>query len=126
MEILAKADIVLHAESFAKKEIRKTRLSFSTKIIDCMQSGSCLLAIGPESTASIRFLQGEGIAETIVTDDVSDIEARLLRLIQDENAIPARAAVLNRYAVGQAESGAHEEFYRVLSGLLKTEGDNNT
>lgn len=45
-KILAAADIVLHVESFYHKEIAKTRLSFSTKIIDCLQSGSCFMAIG--------------------------------------------------------------------------------
>ena len=56
-KVLARADIVLHVEAFDPRQIKITRLSFSTKIIDCMQSGSCLLAIGPEDVASIDYLR---------------------------------------------------------------------
>ncbi|WP_426350442.1 glycosyltransferase [Alloiococcus sp. CFN-8] len=51
-----KSDIVLHLESFEDIEKQKTRLSFSTKIVDCLNSGRAVMAIGWEDAASIDYL----------------------------------------------------------------------
>ena len=40
----AQSDIALHVESFDKKNALITRLSFSTKIVDCLASGCAVLA----------------------------------------------------------------------------------
>src|SRR5690606_26978210 len=55
-EKMLDADIVLHVESFDKDERKKTRLSFSTKIVDCLHSGRAIMAIGGEEAASIDYL----------------------------------------------------------------------
>ena len=44
-EEMDKSELVLFIESFDKKNIQMTRLSFSTKIIDCMDSGCAVMAI---------------------------------------------------------------------------------
>jgi len=67
-ETLQNADIVLHVESFEKKEKLSTRLSFSTKIVDCLQSGSCVMAIGWEQAASIDYLI-KNDAALVITDE---------------------------------------------------------
>ena len=51
------SDIAVHVESFDLKNRLLTRLSFSTKIIDCMNSGCAILAIGPETQAGIAYLK---------------------------------------------------------------------
>jgi len=94
--ILAGADIVLHVESFDKKQIKKTRLSFSTKIIDGMQSGSCMMAIGPDCVASIEYLKKLDCA--IVITDLTKTGEALKDIAQNPEGITARAAMLRRYA----------------------------
>lgn len=70
-EILTDSDIVLHVESFEKTERLKTRLSFSTKIVDCLNSGNCVFAIGWEEAASIEYLKQNDAA--LVAHNQQDI-----------------------------------------------------
>lgn len=58
----AQSDIALHVESLRKKDALTTRLSFSTKIVDCLASGCAVLAICPEINAGWQYLQSEGAA----------------------------------------------------------------
>jgi glycosyltransferase involved in cell wall biosynthesis len=95
-KVLQKADIVLHVESFEPKQIKSTRLSFSTKIIDCMQSGSCMMAIGPSSVASIQYLSE--IEGSIVVDDLNKLREVLKSIINNPNIIIENAEKLNQYA----------------------------
>lgn len=57
VEIMQKSDIALFVESFDPCQIKAVRLSFSTKITDCLQAGTKVLAIGPSDIASIAFLK---------------------------------------------------------------------
>lgn len=54
---LKSSDIVIHAEAFDDNYSKITKYSFSTKIVDCIQSGSCIFGIGPDDLASISFLK---------------------------------------------------------------------
>lgn len=58
------ADMSLFLESFENDNIKKTRLSFSTKIIDCMQSDSAMLAIGPSEIASMEYIRNNQLGLT--------------------------------------------------------------
>ena len=74
VEIMRQAHIVLQVESFDKAEIEKVRLSFSTKISDCLQSGSAVVAIGPDGISSIEYLKKVGGATVITdTDSIADV-----------------------------------------------------
>lgn len=53
----AESDIALHVESFQKRNVLLTRLSFSTKIVDCLASGCAVLAICPPINAGWRYLK---------------------------------------------------------------------
>ncbi|WJE46141.1 hypothetical protein QRD90_18170 [Peribacillus frigoritolerans] len=95
-KILNKADIVLHVESFENKYANATRLSFSTKIIDCMESGSCIMAIGPENLASISYLINNNCA--LVATDAHQINQLILTVIENPKVITQKAAALNEFA----------------------------
>ena len=95
-ERLRKADIVLLAESFEPEEILKTRYSFSTKIIDYLQCGSVILAVGPECLASIRYLRN--IPGTFVIDGLEAIGTQLPRLLEDAENFDRRAAETRAFA----------------------------
>lgn len=97
--VLKSSDLVLHAESFEKKEIIKTRLSFSTKIADCMQSGSCLLAVGPEETASINLLKKNKIALVVSDNNKDAVKDMLMNVLKDNDMIKRTASKMNAYAL---------------------------
>ena len=68
-ECMNKSDMSLFLESFNKENIKKTRLSFSTKIIDCMQSDSAMLAICPAQIASMDYVIKNSIGITATSMD---------------------------------------------------------
>lgn len=98
-EILKQSDVVLHVESFNKQEIKKTRLSFSTKIVDCMQSGSCLLAVGPEETSSIKLLKDYDIAQVVTDNNKNSVKSIIMKLIENERLITSTAHKMNQFAI---------------------------
>ena len=59
------SDIAVHAEGFEAESIEKVKLSFSTKIIDCLQSGAPVLCIADESSAGARYLEREHAAVVV-------------------------------------------------------------
>ncbi len=76
-----KADVVLHVEDFSVKNKLKTRLSLSTKIIDYLAKGKCILAIGPEDVASMEYL-AESDAAICVTDK-NHVENTLSQILEN-------------------------------------------
>lgn len=84
-EEMDKSDLVLFIESFDKKNIKSTRLSFSTKIIDCMQSTAGILAIGPIEIASMDYLSRNNLGYII--SDLSEMEKRLEYLAENPKFI---------------------------------------
>lgn len=95
-ERLSKANIVLFAESFDKDEILKTRYSFSTKIIDYLQSGSVILAVGPAEISSVKYIKE--IPGAFVIDDPGSIKSLLPVLLNDSDHFPDRAAKTRDFA----------------------------
>lgn len=66
-QIIAESTLVVHVESFKKKNIRKVEYSVSTKIADLLASGTCVFAYGPEKIASMEYLV-ENFAAITVTN----------------------------------------------------------
>ena len=64
-------DIALHVESFEQKNREDTRLSFSTKIVDCLESGLPVLAICPKENAGFEYLKEEDAA--VCVSNIEDI-----------------------------------------------------
>lgn len=84
-EVYQKSDIALHVESFERKQRLLTRLSFSTKIIDLLHSGCCILAICWKESSPYKYLQKEDAA--ICISDVNLIEETLDQVISNPNEI---------------------------------------
>lgn len=80
-----KSDLALHVESFRLKYKKLTRLSFSTKIMDCLESGAAVLAIADEGQAGLAYLKRNNIGLTIT--DLKKIEPFLKRVADDPNQI---------------------------------------
>ena len=102
--ILSNSDILLIIESFEPGEILKTKYSFSTKIIDCLQSGSSILAIGPNGIATIDYVKSIPGAEVIndikyFENLMSEIADNPLLLVENANRI-RQFALQNHSPVG--------------------------
>lgn len=80
-KIYAASDIALHVESFEKKNALLTRLSFSTKIVDCLASGCAVVAICPNINAGWQYLRDEKAALCI--DDVRQVADKLGDVIKN-------------------------------------------
>jgi hypothetical protein len=79
------ADILVHAESFRLKYMLEVRQSFSTKIVDYLTKGRCVLAIGPKNVASINyFIENDG---AFVISDKNEAESRLHELFSDDGNV---------------------------------------
>lgn len=107
--ILHEADVVLHVESFEKKQQDTVRYSFSTKIIDCLQSGAQVLGIGPAGIASIEYLKKvDGVA-------VIDRQERVMEAVEDlirQGTMPENAKRTRQYALQKHERNAVQEKLR--------------
>lgn len=80
-----KSDIALHVESFDFKNRLATRLSFSTKITDCLSSGCAVMAICWNGHAGYKYLEREDAA--ICIDDPSKIDEKLEHIVENPNII---------------------------------------
>lgn len=81
----ANSDILLHVESFNLKQKLLTRLSFSTKIIDLLHSGRCIMAICWNKSSPYLYLKNEDAA--LCVDNVSSIEEVLTNILDDPSIL---------------------------------------
>ena len=79
------SDVAIHVESFDLKNRLITRLSFSTKIIDCMSSGGAIMTIGPSSQAGIAYLKENDAA--VCVDDLQNLDFIVRELVDSSDLI---------------------------------------
>lgn len=84
-KIYSESDLALHVESLGLKQRLITRLSFSTKIIDLMAAGRCLVAICWEKSSPFRYLKAEDAA--ICISNPVDIQIRLQQLVDNPGLV---------------------------------------
>lgn len=101
-EIMHSSDIVLHVESFDKEQMDVVRLSFSTKITDCMQSGSVMMAIGPAGIASIEYPKNS-IPGAIVVNSLDELPNVVRSIVDNPEQLISRAEEMNQFAKEAAE-----------------------
>lgn len=78
-QVLNKADILVHVESFSRKNIYDTKLSLSTKIPEYLSVGKLILAVGPKEIASMQYLKDCAYC----INDLKDCELNLSSLLSD-------------------------------------------
>lgn len=85
MEVYRNSDIALHAEAFDLKNRRKVRMSFSTKIVDCLDSGCAVMAICDKKQAGGAYLRRNDAA--ICVHDLSELESTLRNIVNNPQII---------------------------------------
>lgn len=114
-EIQKNSDVLLHCEGFSLKEKLAVHQSFSTKIVDYLETNRCIFAIGDDYCASIQyFIDNECGA---VATKKEDIEKELLKLHNNRN-------LLKYYADKAWESGKKNHHKPVLQKMVKSDLDN--
>ena len=84
-KIYKDADIALHVESFDLINRLLTRVSFSTKIIDCLASGCAVMAICWNKHSGYTYLKREDAA--ICIDNLDKIESVLEKICNNTNIV---------------------------------------
>lgn len=114
------SDIALHVESFDLKYKLLTRLSFSTKIIDCMASGCAVMAICWKEHSGYIYLKKHDIA--ICIDNCNEIASTLLNCERNSERILeyAKKAMDHGERYHQSEV-IHEEFLKDFASFARAE-----
>lgn len=86
-DIYHQSDIALHAEAFDITNRHVVRMSFSTKIVDCMDSGCAVMAICDEKQAGGAYLRRNECA--ICIHKLSDIESTLQSILDNPSSLIA-------------------------------------
>lgn len=81
-EKLNEADILVHVESFNKKNICNTKLSLSTKIPEYLSLGKTILAVGPEEIASMAYLQDVAVC----VNNLSELYEKIREFVFDNTS----------------------------------------
>lgn len=119
-EVLQHSDIVCLVESSDPDQMEYTRLSFSTKVSEYLMAGRCILAVGPPTQASLKYLVQEGVGEVVPDGDAEKLVEKLAYLLQNRDHVvglgtKARELALQRHEFGSVQ----EEFYNVVTAAVK-------
>lgn len=109
------SDIALHVESFDLKNRLAVRMSFSTKIVDCLASGCAVMAVCDEKQGGMVYLK-ENDAAICVTDQ-KDIDKTLRTLADNpqrivEYAAKAKQCCIRNHSQEQNRAMILEDFER--------------
>lgn len=109
-EIQKNSDILLHVEGFSLKEKLAVHQSFSTKIVDYLETNRCIFAIGDDYCASIQYFIDNDCG--IVATKKEDIETQLFKLHNNRG-------LLKQYAQKAWESGRMHHHKPIVQSMLE-------
>lgn len=95
-DLMSQSDIVLHVESFNEDQIKLVHYSFSTKIMDCLQSGSTMMIIGPKGISSVEYARK--IPGAIIIDRPDALSEILEGVLKTPEDLIGRASQINVFA----------------------------
>ena len=117
-QIMKESDIVLHVESFDPENIKIVRLSYSTKISDCLQSGAMMIIVGPDGIASVE--EGKLIDGVEVVTEERKIELRLREILNNPNSVIDAASRTNgiareKFPIDVVRKRLHDDFVQLIN-----------
>jgi hypothetical protein len=118
LKIQANSDVLVHVESFNKKERLLVRQSFSTKIVDYLYTSKCIFAVGTTETASINYLLKNNAA--IIATDSNEIEQKLLEIINNTDKIDefgklAYDCGMRNHQIKQIQNNLYNDFLTITN-----------
>ena len=113
------SDIALHVESFDLKNKLLTRVSFSTKIVDCLASGCAVMAICWENHSGYIYLKKEKAAICIA--NIAGIYDRLLYVTEHSSELisyaeKARGCCVKNHNAADIQNTIASDFQNILRG----------
>lgn len=106
-KIYQNSDIALHVESFDIKNRLLVRMSFSTKIVDCLSSGCAVMAICDSRQGGFVYLNSENVAFCV--SNVAEIKQTLQNILANKNIVleysnRAKECCIRNHNVDQIET----------------------
>lgn len=116
------ADVLVHAEAFDRYNKSLVRCAISTKIMDYLSVGRCILAIGPSDISSIEYLSENIVALTANSED--ELVDVIKRMKQDPSIISAYALRARDYSnshlnAEQMRAELLDDLQKVIDGYKK-------
>ncbi len=106
-KIYQNSDIALHVESFDIKNRLLVRMSFSTKIVDCLSSGCAVMAICDSKQGGFVYLNSENAAFCV--SNFTEIKQTLQNILVNKNIVleysnKAKECCIRNHNVDQIET----------------------
>lgn len=123
-EIYGQSHIALHVESLSLKNRYTTRLSFSTKITDCLRSGCAVMAVAWKEHTGLKYLKENNAA--VCVEKIKGLEPALVRILERPSLIAEYAG--RAAALGQKNHDIHiiqKELFNDLKNLTDLNGERN-
>ncbi|MEE1352081.1 MAG: glycosyltransferase, partial [Clostridia bacterium] len=106
-----KADILLLVESLKLKYRKIARLSFSTKIVDYLGAGKCIVAVGDKSCASMEYLEENNAA--LVANNYKKLKELLYKVVENRD-------IINRIGENAREVADKNHSYKDIISTVKS------
>ena len=118
------ADVLVHTEAFDKYNKSLVRCAISTKIMDYLSVGRCILAIGPRDISSIEYLSDNDLA--LIARSQQELHTIISNLKEYPDSI-AEYAQKGRSYVTQFlnEEKIRTEFYEYLQSIIDKYNNNS-
>lgn len=117
IQLQNEADVLVHVEAFDRFNKSLVRCAISTKIMDYLSVGRCILAIGPSDIASMEYLTENDIA--LHSSSANQLNDILRRINADHSIVKNYAEKGRNYAT--KELNAHllrKELYNDLQRVI--------
>ena len=121
IELQNKADVLVHAEAFDRYNKSLVRCAISTKIMDYLSVGRCILAIGPSDISSVEYLKDNNLA--LVASTEKQLRELLKRVNADHTIISDYAVRGRQYATKELNaSQMRQALYDDLQHVIDNYG----
>lgn len=116
---LSSLDVLIHVESFLELDSRYTRLSISTKIPQYMSVGRPILAVGPETLSSMRYVKRTGAGLVVNSEGNMPELLDAVKSLIDSPSLRANLADVGKKVAYECHDAAKERirFSETLAGV---------
>lgn len=118
VNIMQSSDLLVHAENFSDFYKKDLKHAFSTKIADCLASGSCLFVYAPENLAFVQYLNLHNAACIVFKKE--ELFSSLQSILSNRNV--RDIYINNELKTAKANHNANEnsqKFLEIVKSILR-------
>ena len=121
--LLASADLLVIPVSFASESYEEIRLSFPTKLPECLASGVPTLVYGPAGSAPVEFCRRHQLASVIPERGPDLLDSFFAKLLIEPDHFRGKAAADREFARQHLSAPAiRERFHRFVAAARQKRG----